>query len=179
MARRSRCQICTADGSKAPSDTGCSVPQYFSLKPLRSNVEAPCTVEKPQENTEAEGKENKKSACYTVSHTSPPTSASDKTPPGDDIPLLRPLASLNWPCRDDPKSLQTTQYEAIAHPNLPALLTSIDKLRGPEREDTLQRALGVTAPELHRIAATSSLAEAVEAAARGGKDDALGLDWGE
>jgi hypothetical protein len=71
-------------------------------------------------------------------------------------------------------------------------LTSIDKLRGPDRESALQRALGVTLPDITAQARGSSsvqpaedvvalreLAEAIEAAVRGGKQDALGLDWGE
>ncbi|KAK0184565.1 hypothetical protein F5146DRAFT_938387, partial [Armillaria mellea] len=84
---------------------------------------------------------------------------------------LRSLSSINWPYvpeqsaypdplqRDDPKPLQLRQYEAIttsptirkvlsAHPNLPALLTSIDNLRGQNRDLALQRALGVTDPQI-------------------------------
>jgi len=62
-------------------------------------------------------------------------------------------------------------------------------LRGPDREDALQRALGVNVeqlrdpsgtPELGEdIIALRKLAEAVEAAVRGGKNGVLGLDWGE
>ncbi|KAJ7858447.1 hypothetical protein B0H13DRAFT_2237584 [Mycena leptocephala] len=148
------------------------------------------------------------------SQTIPPLAESPLS--DDDAPPLWPLTSLRWPYvpeesaypdplkRDDPKPLQTPQYEAIAtspairtalaaHPNLPALLTAIDKLRGPDREDTLQRALGVTAPAIASSSTTNSgvaqlsedvlalraLAEAVEAAVRGGRADALGLDWGE
>ncbi|KAJ7122062.1 hypothetical protein C8R43DRAFT_1033024 [Mycena crocata] len=197
--RRSRCQICTNNESKYTC-SGCAT-VYCSVPCYKKHKEVPCTVEKPQENTEA-----------GVSHTSPPTSPLDETPLDDDTPPLRPLTSLKWPYvpeesaypdplkRDDPKSLQTPQYEAIAtspairktlaaHPNLPELLTSIDKLRGPDREDALQRALGVTAPEItpsnrgHELSedviALRALAEAVEAAVRGGKEGALGLDWGE
>jgi hypothetical protein len=75
------------------------------------------------------------------------------------------------------------------HENLPELLTSIDKLRGPEREDALQRALGVTAPEIddqlrrsepsEDVLALRALAEAIEAAIRGGNESALGLNWGD
>jgi len=78
------------------------------------------------------------------------------------------------------------------HPRLPTLLTSIDKLRGPEREDALQRILGVNIQQLrspggNKISleldedtnALRQLAEAVEAAVRGGKAGILGLDWGE
>jgi hypothetical protein len=124
--------------------------------------------------------------------------------------------------RDDPKPLQLSQYEAIgfvfsllsktglayglhhsatspairqalaANPHLPDILTSIDKLRGPDREDALQRALGVNVDQLkdpsgtkvpsnqsEDVSALRQLAEAVEAAARGGKAGVLGLDWGE
>ncbi|KAF7315938.1 Acid protease [Mycena indigotica] len=141
-------------------------------------------------------------------------------------PALRPLTSLKWPYvpdqssypdplkRDDPKPLQTHQYEAIgaicpkyvkdwaeylaatssairqvlaAHPSLPGLLTQLDRLRGHEREDALQRALGVSAPDIRAqrgpeklgddVLALRALAEAVEGAVRGGKDGELGLDW--
>ncbi|KAF9451881.1 hypothetical protein P691DRAFT_756880 [Macrolepiota fuliginosa MF-IS2] len=125
---------------------------------------------------------------------------------------LRPLTSLKWPYvpeelaypdplkRDDPKDLQLRQYEAIAtspkireilskHENLPALLTSVDKLRGIEREQALHKALGVTPPDIdgwrkstepsEDVLALRELAEVVEAAIRGGDESALGLDWGE
>ena len=72
---------------------------------------------------------------------------------------------------------------------LPELLTSIDKLRGLEREQALQKALGLTAPEIddqlrppelsEDVLALRQLAEAVESAVRGGNESALGLDWGE
>ncbi|TFK54581.1 hypothetical protein OE88DRAFT_1655326 [Heliocybe sulcata] len=136
---------------------------------------------------------------------------------------LRPLTSLKWPYvpeesaypdplkRDDPKPLQLYQYESIAtseavrkalksHPSLPAVLRQIDSLRGQEREDALQQALGVSGsddlgqsgsrnPESHRFSsapivksdeerdALRALAEAVESAVRGNKEGALGLDW--
>ncbi|KIM45425.1 hypothetical protein M413DRAFT_429978 [Hebeloma cylindrosporum] len=137
---------------------------------------------------------------------------STEEPVLDDPVVLRPLTSLNWPYvpeesafpdplkRDDPKVLNLSQYEAIAtspsirkilaeHKNLPNLLTSIDKLRGPEREDALQRALGVTAPEIddqlrhpelnEDVLALRQLAEAIEASVRGGNETALGLSWGD
>lgn len=73
------------------------------------------------------------------------------------------------------------------HKNLPALLTSLDKLRGPEREQALQKALGVTAPEIDDqlrppqlsddVLALRRLAEAIEASVRGGNQSVLGLDW--
>jgi len=76
-----------------------------------------------------------------------------------------------------------------AHKSLPELLTSIDRLRGPERDEALQRALGITAPEIDDqlgppklsddVLALRELAEAIEAAVRGGDQSALGLNWGE
>ena len=76
-----------------------------------------------------------------------------------------------------------------AHKSLPELLTSIDKLRGHERDEALQRALGITAPEIDNqlrppnlsdnILALRELAEAIETAVRGGDQSALGLNWGE
>lgn len=131
----------------------------------------------------------------------------------DDPKPLRSLTSLNWPYvpeesaypdplkRDDPRPLQLRQYEAIAtsaavrralesNPRLPELLTSLDKLRGADREDALHRALGVDSRQLKNdllgpqeldedTRALRQLAEAVEAAARGGKEGVLGLDWDE
>ncbi|KAF5370060.1 hypothetical protein D9758_001383 [Tetrapyrgos nigripes] len=117
--------------------------------------------------------------------------------------------------RDDPKPLQLRHYEAIgesyiqfrclvayhhttatsptirralaSHPNLPAVLTSIDQLKGTDRDRALQQALGVTAPEIidssksveldEDTIALRALAEAVEAAVREDKNGALGLDW--
>lgn len=74
------------------------------------------------------------------------------------------------------------------HKNLPGLLTSIDKLRGIERQEALQRALGVTAPEIEdqlrrsepseEVLALRALAEAIEGAVRGGNETTLGLNWG-
>ncbi|KAF8840862.1 hypothetical protein BDN67DRAFT_1011093 [Paxillus ammoniavirescens] len=138
------------------------------------------------------------------------TSSSQASPIEESKPL-RPLTSLNWPYvpeesaypdplkRDDPKSLQLHQYEAIAtspairnalgsHPQLVGLLTNIDKLRGAEREEALQRALGVDSRQLRNdvsrpveldedTRALRALAEAVEGAVRGGKQGTLGLDW--
>jgi hypothetical protein len=57
-----------------------------------------------------------------------------------------------------------------------------------DRERALQRALGVIEPEItthtntqldNDTLALRALAEAVEHAVRGDKEDALGLDWGE
>jgi len=65
----------------------------------------------------------------------------------------------------------------------------MDKLRGPEREDALQGALGVTAPEIddqlrppqlsEDVLALRELAEAIEASVRGDNKAALGLNWGD
>ena len=117
--------------------------------------------------------------------------------------------------RDDPKPLQLYQYEAIgtcplararllltlgyvatsptirtllASPRFPMLLTSVDALRGPEREEALQRALGVHSRLLKNHDAGTrtavaldedmrALAEAVEEGVRGAREDVLGLDW--
>ncbi|KAJ7467057.1 hypothetical protein FB451DRAFT_1259972 [Mycena latifolia] len=200
--RRTKCQICTTNESKYTC-SGCAT-VYCSVPCYKKHKEVPCTAPKCEDKKEAEDQS---------SHTAQPDAPPSEPPLSDEDALpLRPLTSLKWPYvpdesaypdplkRDDPKPLQTHQYEAIAtssairktlaeHPNLPALLTSIDKLRGPDREDALQRALGVTAPEIvppngggelsEDVLALRALAEAVEAAVRGGKADALGLNWGE
>jgi len=103
--------------------------------------------------------------------------------------VIHPLQPV-W----QPFSLLSATSPAIreilaAHQNLPALLTSIDKLRGPDREIALQQALGVTAPEIddqlhptqptEDMLALRKLAESIENAVRGGDQSALGLDWGE
>ncbi|KAH9961534.1 hypothetical protein BC827DRAFT_1131452, partial [Russula dissimulans] len=127
---------------------------------------------------------------------------------------LRPLSSLKWPFvpeetaypdplkRDDPKPLQTAQYEAIAtspavrtaletHPELKEVLRTIDGLRGSAREEALQAGLGISRGDgdggrsgrrgrieivSERREAMRGLAEAVEAAVRGSRER-LGLDW--
>ncbi|KAI0745273.1 hypothetical protein C8Q76DRAFT_789679 [Earliella scabrosa] len=103
--------------------------------------------------------------------------------------------------RDDPKPLQISQYEAIAtsptirrvlasNPRLREIVRSIDTLRGEDRELALQEVLGVGGSRTQALAslghaspedrdALRQLAEAVEAAVRGGKQDTLGLDWGD
>jgi len=141
-------------------------------------------------------------------------------PNDDEMKTLRPLTSLKWPYvpeesaypdplkRDDPKALQTRQYEAIAtspavraalegHPGIKDLLRSIDRLRGPAREEALQATLGVRRPQRdakdaehpYRLGemilgeeekgAMRELAEATEAAVRGNEEADLGLDWGD
>ncbi|KAF9650399.1 hypothetical protein BDM02DRAFT_3093177, partial [Thelephora ganbajun] len=125
---------------------------------------------------------------------------------------LRPLTSLKWPYvpdksaypdplkRDDPKTVQLSQYEAIAtsaavrktlseHPNLKPLLRSIDSLRDTEREAALQRALGVSQEDYQGdsciirlgtceddIEAVRKLSAVIEAAIRGDRPNTLGLD---
>ncbi|KAG1772612.1 hypothetical protein EV702DRAFT_620788 [Suillus placidus] len=145
-----------------------------------------------------------------VTREGTPSSAEETV---EDPKPLRPLTSLNWPYvpeesaypdplkRDDPRPIQLHQYEAIAtsaavrhalesNPRLLELLTSIDKLRGADREDALHRALGVDARQLKNdllgpqeldedTRTLRQLAEAVEAAVRGGKEGVLGLDWDE
>jgi hypothetical protein len=68
------------------------------------------------------------------------------------------------------------------------MLSSIDTNRGREREQALQRALGVTTHDINNqfkgveisddAPALRHFAEAVEAAVRGNNEGALGLDWG-
>ena len=79
------------------------------------------------------------------------------------------------------------------YPRLKELLRSINSLHEHQREHALQRALGVSdADALSRSGAASderyadedrkalrALAEAVEAAVRGGQKQVLGLDWGD
>ncbi len=88
----------------------------------------------------------------------------------------------------------TIREVLASHKQLPALLASLDNLRGEERQYALQEALGVTAKQLNNqavvggltgavvsddILAFRTLAEAIEAAVRGGKEGVLGLDWGD
>lgn len=83
------------------------------------------------------------------------------------------------------------------HPEIKELLRSIDKLRGPGREEALQASLGVSriqgdakdAEEIRRFGevrigeeerrAMRELAEATEAAVRGNREATIGLDWGD
>ncbi|KAF7298430.1 hypothetical protein MKEN_01368100 [Mycena kentingensis (nom. inval.)] len=203
--RRSKCRVCTTNESKYTcSAPGCSI-DYCSVACYKQHKENSCI---------ASGGSAERDRPLDAS-----PSLLAATQPGDQYepllsqePALRPLTSLKWPYvpdqssypdplkRDDPKPLQTHQYEAIAtssairdvlaaHPSLPGLLTEIDKLRGHERENALQRALGVGAadtaaknanrPVGDDVLALRALAEAVEGAVRGGKDGVLGLDWEE
>ncbi|TFK44232.1 hypothetical protein BDQ12DRAFT_640695 [Crucibulum laeve] len=207
-----KCQICNTNESKYTCSQ-CYV-FYCSVTCFKKHKADSCTLK-----TSAERNNNATNAQPVAAQPESTTESSaiksgdpDDEPPLEEPKQLRPLTSLNWPYvpeesaypdplkRDDPKTLQLHQYEAIAtspdirevlagHKNLPALLTSIDKLRGPDREHTLQRALGLTAPEIDDqlksvelsddVIALRKLAEAVEAAVRGGNQTMLGLDWGE
>ena len=75
------------------------------------------------------------------------------------------------------------------HPSLKPLLSSIDSLRGIERETALQRALGVSPAGHHGASSTDrlwigeddveavrQLSSAIEGAIRGDRMGALGLD---
>jgi zinc finger HIT domain-containing protein 3 len=72
------------------------------------------------------------------------------------------------------------------HPNLKNVLLSVDKLRGNDREEALQHALGVsvstvgdpaTRIALDDVQTLRALAEAIESAVRGSQEGILGLDW--
>lgn len=78
-------------------------------------------------------------------------------------------------------------------PSLPPLLQKIDKLRGSEREEALERLLGVSTGrgkthgqpgtshplDSEEVKALKQLAEAVEKVVRGDQTEVLGLDWEE
>ncbi|KAF4599186.1 hypothetical protein EYR40_006276 [Pleurotus pulmonarius] len=109
---------------------------------------------------------------------------------------LRPLTSLNWPYvpeesaypdplkRDDPKPLQLPQYEAIGELRKPICLdrslrlTQLRRLKSASVTRTdIERQQGPEVQLPEDVVALRALAEAVEVAVRGGKQDALGLDW--
>ncbi|KAF7298438.1 hypothetical protein MKEN_01368900 [Mycena kentingensis (nom. inval.)] len=216
--RRSKCRVCATNESKYTcSSPGCSI-EYCSVACYKQHkgrnvAKLPIEGSYPAENScNVYGGSDERDQSLDVS-----PSLLAATQPGNQYepllsqePALRPLTSLKWPYvpdqssypdplkRDDPKPLQTHQYEAIAtsssirevlaaHPSLLRLLTEIDQLRGHERENALQRALGVGAADItgknanrpvgDDVLALRALAEAVEGAVRGGKDGALGLDW--
>ncbi|KAG8904728.1 hypothetical protein FRB99_001267 [Tulasnella sp. 403] len=95
------------------------------------------------------------------------------------------------------KPLQLPQYESIAtsvkvrqalegNTGLKTLLRKIDSMDGVEREMELERVLGVTGDKAGGLLSDSEaadveslrlLAEAIEEAVRGKKDDYVGLDW--
>ncbi|KAH9948631.1 hypothetical protein B0H21DRAFT_732342 [Amylocystis lapponica] len=196
------CQVCSASESKYTCAQClihyCSIPCYKQHKAI--------SCASAQAHTDVPAR-----SAIETDQDAPPAAATLKDEEDSETPLsapppLRPLTSLRWPYipdesaypdplkRDDPKALTLPQYESIAtspavrralaaHPRLPALLRSLDQLRGPDREDALQRALGVVpagaAPPEDDTLALRGLAEAVEAAVRGGKQDVLGLDWGQ
>jgi len=195
-----RCEVCLDQNFKYTCPQ-CQI-VYCSLVCYKRHKESTCVSERDHGN-DASTNSNVESA--ESSNTAEDAKLTDPV-------ILRPLTSLKWPYvpeesafpdplkRDDPKVLNLSQYEAIAtspsirkilteHKNLPDLLTSIDKLRGREREDALQRALGVTAPEVddqlrrpelrEDVLALRELAEAIEASVRGKDETALGLNWGD
>ncbi|KAH0828121.1 hypothetical protein J3R83DRAFT_3792 [Lanmaoa asiatica] len=214
--QRPTCVVCQHQASKYTCASCranyCSVPCYkqhretCSSGPTGTPTPTPITdasivrhVQAPRE-PESESESNPNS----THRPSPPLE------PVQDPPPLRTLTTLKWPYvpdtsaypdplkRDDPKPLQIHQYEAIAtspivrtilrsNPRLCDLLISIDALRGSEREEGLQRALGVDSRLLKNddagtpldedTRAFRELAEAVEVAVRAGREDALGLDW--
>lgn len=192
------CQVCKTNDSKYTCSqcyiAYCSVPCYKEHKANACHLqvdgkEADAVIETEKVTTEI---------------------PSDEQPLSDPV-VLRPLTSLKWPYvpeesaypdplkRDDPKVLQLQQYEAIAtspairrilqsKKNLPELLRSIDNLRGRDREEALQKALGVTPADIQQlqpkeldeeVLALRELAEAIEAAVRGDNTQALGLNWGD
>ncbi|KAF8069983.1 hypothetical protein FPV67DRAFT_1753897 [Lyophyllum atratum] len=195
--KQAKCEICSTNDSKYTCSTCmvvyCSVPCYKKHKGKPYvHLGLPILVLTV----------NRRDLCVESNDTEEPILEDPKP--------QRPLTSLNWPYipdesaypdplkRDDPKTLQLHHYEAIAtsrsirktlatHPNLKTLLTSIDSLRGNDREHALQRALGVGAPDIKDISARGELsddvlalrelAEAIEGAVRGGQETALGLDW--
>ena len=76
------------------------------------------------------------------------------------------------------------------HPSLKPLLSSIDSLRGTEREEALQRTLGVSPAGHHGgsgtdrlgigeddVEAVRQLSSAIEGAIRGDRAGTLGLDF--
>ncbi|KAF7790038.1 hypothetical protein EIP86_000987 [Pleurotus ostreatoroseus] len=106
------------------------------------------------------------------------------------IPIIPTCTKCAFLC--SPATSPAIRTILSSNPQLPDLLKSLDTLRGAEREEALQRALGVSAADLDPnaqargaagrppeddVKALRALAEAIEAAVRGGKEDALGLDW--
>jgi len=203
---RTNCRICNEKESKYTCSS-CLV-EYCSVACYKRHKENSCTSKTERKNSTPEPGDG-----HSRSHLPDDDEIKEEIP-------LRPLTSLKWPYvpeesaypdplkRDDPKPLQTRQYEAIAtspavraalegHPELKELLRSIDKLRGPAREEALQATLGVArsqrdaenAEQIFRVGevrigeeerkAMRELAEATEAAVRGNQGAILGLDWGD
>lgn len=78
---------------------------------------------------------------------------------------------------------QEIRHILASGPNLPTLLRKVDKLRGKEREETLEALLEVSLrhPDISVAPgdadALKNLAAAIERCVRGVKPDTLGLDW--
>ncbi|KAN0116357.1 hypothetical protein V8E52_005976 [Russula decolorans] len=188
---RARCQICKENESKYTCPAGGCLVNYCSVSCYKQHKETACGS-KPVETHDANADEY-------------PKSFSENDEITEEDPL-RPLASLKWPYvpeesaypdplkRDDPKPLQTAQYEAIAtssairtvlreHPKLKDALRTIDGLRGSAREEALHARLGISTrggmgiPGLGGDDGMSELASAIEGAVRGSRDGLLGLDW--
>ncbi|KAI0084916.1 hypothetical protein BDY19DRAFT_968841 [Irpex rosettiformis] len=218
--KRAQCQICNENESKYTC-SACMI-VYCSVPCFKKHKETSCSAAsrasgssifrldseppKPQPDSEiSDGSRQDRGAKPSLNEQSL-----------DDVQApLKPLTSLKWPYipeeseypdplkRDDPKQLQLPQYESIAtsqtvrkvlasNPKLPDLLRTIDRLRGEDREEELQRALGVSRADLdgqfgrnrrvyseEDVNGIRELAEAIEAAVRGGKEDVLGLNWGD
>ncbi|KAI0948963.1 hypothetical protein AcW1_008692 [Taiwanofungus camphoratus] len=204
--KRAPCQICRSNESKYTCAKCRAL--YCSLPCYKEHKATFCFVEQAQNGEQSKSAQPEPEASKTLDESATDVASANGpglTPPP---PPLRPLTSLRWPYvpeepaypdplkRDDPKPLQLPQYEAIAtspsvrralasHPQLPGLLRSIDQLRGPDREEALEQALGVSpsigarAQSEEDTRALRELAEAIEAAVRGGKQAVLGLDWGD
>ncbi|CAL1706114.1 unnamed protein product [Somion occarium] len=212
------CKICNSQESKYTCSK-CMVP-YCSVACYKTHKEGFCATDDTKRNT---------AEVTTIINDVQQSSESEDLSRAPDLkppsPPLRLLTSLKWPYipeepaypdplkRDDPKPLQLHQFEAIAtstairhviaeHPRLRDILRNIDQLRGEDRQDALQRALGVSTSDgrppginpsvgipgivgaagvadEEDVLALRELAEAVEAAVRAGKEDVLGLDWGD
>ncbi|KII92705.1 hypothetical protein PLICRDRAFT_51063 [Plicaturopsis crispa FD-325 SS-3] len=221
---RARCQICSEKESKYTCSKCmvlyCSVPCYKIHKDSSCTPSQALSSGSGSGNTLLESDTCEPPEPRETEQGGSTPLPEDRPAIDEEIPEPRPLrslASLKWPYvpeesaypdplkRDDPKPLKIHQYESIAtspairaalasNPQLPAILSSIDRLRGPDREEALQRALGVSPPDAsdryrgrteafvqtdEDKKALRGLAEAVEAAVRGGKQDVLGLDWDE
>ena len=97
-----------------------------------------------------------------------------------------PVLLLTKPSELHTATSRPLRATIAAHPQLRDILRTIDGLHGREREEALERALGVAPGRAldkqypdEATQALRQLAEAVEAAVRGSQKDALGLDWGD
>ncbi|PCH35996.1 hypothetical protein WOLCODRAFT_28268 [Wolfiporia cocos MD-104 SS10] len=206
IARRAPCQICCGTESKYTC-AQCKL-LYCSLQCYKDHKASSCRQQHHEANESAHILEPERTDLPAADSPPNAENAAQESAPAAPRPELRPLTSLRWPYvpeesaypdplkRDDPKTLQLHQYEAIAtsptirrilasHPQLPQLLCSIDQLRGSDREEALERTLGVAPANSEQNhteedqRALRELAEAVEAAVRGGQQGILGLDWGD